>query len=61
MKNEPNAMREIHKIREDIYEETKNMSQEERAALTRKEAREIIEKYGLEVRRSVRYSSRKAI
>ena len=54
MRNEPNAMREIHKIREDFYLETKNMSQEERAALTRKEAREIIEKYGLEVKRPVK-------
>ena len=51
MTNEPNAMREIHKIREDIYEETKNMSQRERAAVTRKEAQEIIESYGLEVKR----------
>ena len=27
---EPRAMREIHKIREEIYEETKNMSIEEK-------------------------------
>ena len=56
MTNEPKAMREIHKIREGIYEETKNMLPEERAALTRKEAQEIIKKYGLHVRRSERSS-----
>ena len=61
MGNEPNAMREIHKIREGIYEETKNMSQKERAALTRMEAQEIIEKYGLKVKRPERYSAKKAI
>ena len=45
------AMREIHEIRESIYEETKSMSPEERAALTRREAQEMIEKYKLEVKR----------
>ena len=40
-------MQEIHKIREMIYEETKNMSPEERAALTQRDAQEMIEKYGL--------------
>ena len=30
MSNEPKAMREIHEIREKIYEETKNMTAEER-------------------------------
>ncbi|MDR1241164.1 MAG: hypothetical protein LBM00_00020 [Deltaproteobacteria bacterium] len=46
-------MREIHEIRERIYEETKNMTQEERAALTRKEAQEMIDKYGLQVKRRI--------
>ena len=54
MLNEPEAMREIHKIREGIYEETKNMSFEERAALTSREAQEMIEKYGLSVKRPER-------
>ena len=49
--NEPKAMQEIHKIRDSIYEETKNMLPEERAALTRREAQEIIKKYGLHDRR----------
>ena len=59
MTNEPRAMREIHEIRDNIYEETKNMPPEERAALTRREAREMIEKYGLEVKQSRRPSARK--
>ncbi|MCL2798247.1 MAG: hypothetical protein FWD58_09390 [Firmicutes bacterium] len=32
MMNEPNAMQEIHAIREQIYEETKNMTSEEYSA-----------------------------
>jgi hypothetical protein len=31
MKNEPKALKEIHVIREAIYEETKNMTPEEQA------------------------------
>jgi endonuclease V-like protein UPF0215 family len=49
--NEPRAMREIHEIRERIYEETKSMTQAERAALTRREAQEMIDKYALKVKR----------
>ena len=59
MTNEPRAMREIHEIREHIYEETKNMSPEERSAFTRKEAQEMIEKYGLKVNRPERYADRR--
>jgi endonuclease V-like protein UPF0215 family len=44
-------MREIHEIRERIYEETKSMTQAERAALTRREAQEMIDKYALKVKR----------
>ena len=61
MTNEPRAMQEIHKIREGIYEETKNMSQEERSALTRREAWEVIEKYGLKVKRLERPSAKKVV
>jgi hypothetical protein len=53
--NESAAMREIHEIRERIYEETKDMTQAERAALTRREAQEMIDKYGLKVKRPERY------
>ena len=49
--NEPRAMREIHEIREQIYKETKNMTQKERAALTHSEAQEMIDKYGLKLKR----------
>ena len=50
MTNEPKAMQEIHEIRRRIYEKTKNMSMEERMELTRREAREIMEKHGLELK-----------
>jgi hypothetical protein len=52
--NEPKAMQEIHEIREFLYEKTKNMSPEERAALTRSDAQEMIEKHGLRVKRPER-------
>jgi len=51
--NEPRALREIHEIREQIYEETKHLSPEERAALTNKIGKEIAEKYGLKIRQKV--------
>ena len=47
--NEPRALREVHEIREKIYEETKNLSAEERAALTNKIGREVAEKFGLKI------------
>ncbi|WP_157910232.1 hypothetical protein [Petroclostridium xylanilyticum] len=49
MSNEPRALREIHEIREKMYEETKNLTPEERAEKRRKEGREIAEKYGLKI------------
>ena len=49
--NEPRAMKEIHDIRLQIYEETKDMSPEERVELVRREAQEMIEKHGLKVKR----------
>jgi hypothetical protein len=61
MINEPKTMREIHDIRDGIYADTKNMTPEERAALTRKEAQEIIDKYGLNVKRPERVIDRKAV
>ena len=51
--NEPRALREIHEIRELIYEETKNLSPEERAERRNKIGREIAEKYGLKIRQKV--------
>ena len=44
---EPQPMREIHEIQEKIYEEEKNMNRQERMAKMRREANELIKKYGL--------------
>ncbi|MDR2428680.1 MAG: hypothetical protein LBD62_02620 [Candidatus Margulisbacteria bacterium] len=51
MINEPIEMQEIHAIRLQIYEETKNLTLEQRLALTQKEAQEIIDKYHLKILR----------
>ena len=51
MMNEPRAMKEIHDIRLQIYEETKDMSSEERIALMRREVQTMIDKHGLKVKR----------
>ena len=44
---EPMPMREIHEIREKIYEEEKNLSNQERLRKIHAEAARFIEKYGL--------------
>ena len=49
MKNEPKALKEIHDIREKIYEETKNMTPEERAKHARCEAQKLINQYNLKI------------
>ena len=51
MTNEPRAMKEIHEIRLQIYEETKHMTPEEQTDLTRREAQALIEKFDLKVKR----------
>ena len=48
--NEPRAMKEIHDIRLQIYEETKHMTPEEQTELTRKEAQTLIDKFGLKIK-----------
>ena len=53
MNDEPKSMKEIHEIREKIYNETKGLTPEERAAQTNKIGREIAEKYGLKIRQKV--------
>jgi len=49
--NEPRAMKEIHDIRLQIYEDTKHMTPEEQTEFTRKEAQALIDKFGLKVKR----------
>ena len=52
MSNECTVMRELHAIREQIYEETKHMTPAERAEHGQREAEAIIAKYNLKVKRS---------
>ena len=49
--NEPRAVREIHEIRAQIYEETKHMTPDERAAHASREAQDFLDQYGLKVKR----------
>ena len=51
MIKESKAMKEIHEIRERIYIDTKKMASEDRASLTRKESKEMIDKHGLIIKR----------
>ena len=48
--NEPEALKEIHEIREKIYEETKNMTPAERAAHAHNEAQKLIWQYNLKMK-----------
>lgn len=50
---EPIPMREIHEIREKIYEEEKNFTNKERLEKVHVEAARLIEKYGLKFKVSV--------
>ena len=47
--NEPEVMRMLRKIREDRYEETKNLSSEERVKKIREEAEACKKRYGLKL------------
>jgi sRNA-binding carbon storage regulator CsrA len=49
MKNEPKALKEVHIIREEIYEETKDMTPSERAAYANAQAQLLINKYNLKL------------
>jgi len=57
MKNEPRASREIHEIREQIYNEIKDMTPEGRSEYYRKAARKMIEKHGLKIARAASFST----
>lgn len=51
MTTEKEMMRSLHAIREQIYEETKNMTPEERAASSEREVTEQAKKFGLTLKR----------
>lgn len=51
MYKEPKAMREIHEIRERLYEEEKNLSPEEKIAKIHRESEAVIKKYGLKFKK----------
>lgn len=53
MISEPRAMKEIHDIREKIYEEIKHLSTDELAEQLNRKGREVAEKYGLKIRQKV--------
>ena len=48
---EPKAMREIHQIREYLYQEEKKLSIKEKLAKIKKEANEAIRKYGFKFKK----------
>lgn len=52
MRKEPKPMREIHQIQERIFDKEKNLSSRERIRKLRKEAAEVIKKYGLKIKTS---------
>jgi hypothetical protein len=51
MSNEPKALKEIHEIRLRIYEETKDLTPQQRAELTSRTVREFEKKSGIKFRR----------
>ena len=53
MWNEPKALKEIHKIQEEMYEESKNLSDKDLIAKIRRNARTIKKKYGLRLKQKI--------
>lgn len=54
MYKEPEAMRQIHEIQEKLYEEMKDMSDEEKRRIIHKEALEAEKRFGLKLKRASR-------
>jgi|GEM_PF-1277578 hypothetical protein len=52
MSKEPEAMRMIHKIQEEIYEDTKHMTVAQKVAYINKEAQELEKNYNLHLRKT---------
>ena len=52
MTNEPGAMREIHEIREKLYEETKGVTPEEHTAWIHERSRALLEQYGIQLKKA---------
>ena len=49
IRNEPTAMKEIHAIRLDNFEHTKELTPEERSRLRSESAMPVVEKYGFRI------------
>jgi protein-disulfide isomerase-like protein with CxxC motif len=54
MNKEPEAMRQIHRIQERIYEETKDMISDEFLEYIHNAAEEARKKYGLKLKKATR-------
>ena len=50
MYKEPKPMREIHQIQEEFFDKERKLSSRQRIRKLRKEAAEIIRKYGLKLK-----------
>ena len=48
--DEPESMKEIRRIREKQYEETKDMTPEEQTEYIRKKAKEVLDRYGIKLK-----------
>ena len=48
--SEPTALKEIHDIRVQLYEETKNMTLEERMHYAHSDAQKLIKQYNLKIK-----------
>ena len=53
MYKEPKAMREIHKVKEELYKERKSLSAQQVIERTKESARKLREKYGLKSKKYI--------